>query len=195
MPEINKYSPYVTRYKNVPAGGTGTYEELFSPILVIEPPRDMVFLIDPREKLVLKLYDAASNEFPDSTKLRFSLKGAGAEAMPIPIGYAVYGPWKRIPYVDQIDNRKNANLVVVFPSFGQKPFAIREGEKLLVEVSATVQIDWDSTDPGQSLFAINLDMLTLAEAQRWALLMQARLRQRLAQVGQPTPQPVPPRRF
>lgn len=179
--EINKYSPYVTRYKNVPVDpNQPTYQDFYTPILVIQPPRDMVFLVDPQEKLVLKLYNPDGNEFPDFTKLRISLQGAGAESLPIPIGRTVYGPWKRLPYTDQIDNRKNASLVVYFPSLGRRPFAIREGEKLLVEVNAPEAIDWDATDPGLSMFAIDLDILTLAEAQRRALVLRQALRQRLA---------------
>jgi hypothetical protein len=180
--EINKYSPYVTRYKNVPVDPSQpTYQDVYTPILVIQPPRDMVFLVDPQEKLVLKLYDTTGTEFPDDTKLRISLQGAGAESLPVPIGKAVYGPWKRLPYTDQIDNRKNSSLVVYFPSLGRRPFAIREGEKLLVEVNARVAIDWDANNPGLSMFAIDLDILTLAEAQRRALALAQALRQRMAQ--------------
>lgn len=171
--EINKYSPYLTRFRNVPVDpNQPVYQDLFTPILVIEPPRDMVFVVDPSEKLVLKLYDTDGNEFPPSAQLRMSVQGAGAESLPIPIGKAIYGPWQRLPYTDQIDERKNASLLFYFPALGNRPFAIREGEKLLLEVNAPVAIDWNAENPGLSVFAIDLDILTLAEAQRRALLAQ-----------------------
>ncbi|RTG94846.1 hypothetical protein [Thermus scotoductus] len=189
--EINKYSPYLTRYKNVPVDpAQPVYQDFYTPILVVEPPRDMVFVVDPKEKLVLKLYDANGNEFPPSAKLRVSVQAAGADSLPIPIGKAVYGPWQRLPYTDQIDERKNAALVFYFPALNNRPFAIREGEKLLLEVNAPVAIDWDQNNPGLSVFAIDLDMLTLAEAQRRALLAQRQLLRR----QNPALTPIPPAR-
>lgn len=168
--EINKYNPRLKRFKNI--GHTTNANTLlitpqpFTRIAEIRPMRDEVILLDADEKLQMKLVDATAVEFGANVTVRFGIEDDREDAYPLYIGSANYGPFRRATLSDQRNVNTNGNLKVFYnfkESFGPVlPFGF--GSKLFIEVNEPAQIDWSPTDPGDSEFVIDLEIITLSEA-------------------------------